>query len=461
MRTWWLLALLAACGDDDASTEDGARSGSRLRITWIDFDGVRQWQPEEGRHDDAGRLVNDEVYFDRERDESCAAEPWLDGVVRCTPDVELVPRKLFTDAACTTRVTDNPQTYRYVADYDDKCGVRRLWHVFPVVRTVPVGQVYYIALDGKCYPASTMSNQLGVLGDELAPDVFARLDIRNAPQDQRVAVRSRVGDDGLALPLALHDALLGPAVVAHGETDVAAPRESVSATGSALFFADDACTRAYVRVDRGCPAPPSAVTEAATYVAIGERASSSPMYAHPVGACERLASPPDGDFFELLTDSPIALASLTVTRADHPAHRLAVQHATTGHATLRLRELFDITLGGECVPRRFADDVIRCAPDPAAAALVPGLFADAACQMRLYVARVLPGHRPPGIVMDDQAVLGGPLTFNVLGERYTETAYTWGGADGVTCVPVDVGEAYRVGRAVDRSELVVGTAVTD
>jgi len=452
-----LIGLLAGCGDE---LDIDGHSGSRLGIPWLDFNGTRQWQPEEGRHLSDGRFINTEDYFDRERGENCAPEPWLDGITRCTPATELISRKLFADAQCTVRVTESPQTFKYVGDYDDKCGIRRLWHVFPVTSTMPRTELYYLSTDSKCYAATSSAPMLGVLGPELAPDVFAAVDIESEPKDERIQLRLRASEDGLRLPLSLNDRLLGAVdVVRSGEDDLGLPRGAVLASPETLFYADAECTRGYVRVDPGCAAPQAAYDDTG-YYALGDRAASPPGFVLTLGTCMP-ANPPSGELYEVRTASPIALVGVQITHAMDGQQRIQLQHARAGQVALQLRELYDTELQAECVPRRFPDDVVRCAPDQSAAQLLPGIYTDAACQMPIVLAGVAEGHRRPALVMQDRTLLGGPLDIYEVGERYVGPAFALGGVDGMQCIDAFLRASYRIGREIDWSELATGTPATD
>jgi len=461
MRARWLLLLvLVGCGDD-LPTRD-AHSGTRLRLSWFDFDGTRQWEEQEGRHFIDGRFVNTETYFDSTRNEPCAPEPWLDGITRCTPDVELIDTKRYADSACTMRVTENPQLFKYVGDYDDKCSVRRVWHVLPVVATVPHTELFYRAADGKCWPAPSSSAYIGVLGGELPYDTFATIDTAHGPSGDRIQMRYRESDDGMVLPIGLYDGKLGRADVTYFGDYIALPPVVASGQPDTLFYADAACTRGYVRVESGCGAPANATGDFPTYYAIGSRAPTPPTYARSFGMCMPLANTPDGEFYEVLTQAPLQPVIVSHSVASVGTQRVQLQFASTsGGVTLRLRELYDTLLATDCVPRKFPDDVYRCAPDQAAAELVPGAYSDPSCQTPIEIAQITPGHAPPRLVLQDRVLLGGGLKIFELGAPFTDVVYSFGGSGGTTCGPFVIDDVYRVGRQVEWSELATATLEAD
>ncbi|HEX5064384.1 MAG TPA: hypothetical protein VFV99_33645 [Kofleriaceae bacterium] len=461
MRAWPWLLIVCACGDGLPDRDDGAHSGSRLRVAWFDVDGTRQWQPEEGHQYESGRFVNSERFYDKLRDESCAPEPWLDGVTRCTPDVELIARKVFADAACTVRVTQNPQSYRYVGDYDDKCGQRRMWHVFPVVSTMQSAS-YYIAGDGKCYLLPGMT-EIGVLGDELAYDTFATIDTLTTTNGERITIRYRKSQDGMVLPVSLYDATLGTSDLVRDidGRDVAKPRVAAPASPADMYYDDPSCTHGYVRGDIGC-GPPQAALGDADYYAIGDHATASPRYTLTAGSCMQQPIPPAGEFYEVLTATPLALAPVAISVANDETHRIELEHATAPSLALRMRELFDTTLATECKPRQFPDEVYRCAPDELAAQIVPGTYSDPACTIALDLAMVVPEHRQPRFVLQDRSLLGGTVTIYEIGELYTQPYYAFGGAMGTECMPVTPpAHLHALGRVVDWSKLATATLATD
>ncbi|HEY5922091.1 MAG TPA: hypothetical protein VIV11_10495 [Kofleriaceae bacterium] len=457
MRGLWLpFVLLAGCGDDLPEDGEGVRSGSRLRITWFDFDGTRQWQPEEGFRFVDRRFVDGEVYFDRQRDEPCSPQPWLDGITRCTPEVEVVDRKYFTDDLCTMRVTENPQIYKYVADYDPKCNVQRRWHVYPIVAVIPRPQLFYLTTRGDCLPSPSSALEVGVLGAEVGPERFATVTM-TANSDDRIAIRSRESDDGMRLPLGLRDKYLGDSKLA-GE--VVLPLAPQITTASSLFYADAACTRAYLRVDAGCAAPQNALVDG-EYTAIGERATAIPAYSLATGSCAPLVNPTDGDYFEVKIANPIELVTLAVSVDEYPVARIRLQHAVGEGVRARVRALHDTQFATDCVPRKFPDDVYRCMPDPQHHELFPA-FIDATCETTIDVARAVPPHPRPRLAVVDNTLLGGGLRLFEVGDAVTEPLYIRSGFNGTMCVPAGLtDEVYRVGRQVEWSELATATLATD
>jgi hypothetical protein len=461
MRVAWVWLLAIGCGDNIPDADDGARSGSRLRLRWFDIEGTRQWQAEAGTRIMAGRLVETETYYDRDRDETCIPQPWLDGTTRCTPDVELIASKRYLDAQCTIRVTERPQDYRYVGDYDDKCGLRRRWRVYPVIRTMPRNDLYYVAADGRCWGVPSTASEVGVLGDELAAGAFAEMTLARRPDGERVAVRYREAGDGLRLPLGLDDAVLGASVLVHTDSGERVMPPGWNTTNPlTLFYADAACAgRAYVRVDPGCPAPKSALEPGPIFYAIGARSAETPLFTTSAGVCKQLLNPIESDFYEVLTAAPIVPVGMSVdTTAEQ--RRVELQHARARGVSLRLRALFDTQLGTECVPQLFPDDVYRCMP--ASGITADGFFEDAACQQGLRLVQIPAQRRPARHVVVDRELFGGTLTIYEAVDPYVGPLFARGGFMGHECLAVDVVEPlHRRGRVVEWSELATATLVTD
>src|SRR5690349_8500361 len=103
MRAFACVALVVACSpstptvvidaardtvsDSGPDPDDGARSGTRLKLTWFEFtDGTRQF----------------DGFYDAERKEPCfISQRWTDGNAYCTPSAASV---VYTNSTCTARV---------------------------------------------------------------------------------------------------------------------------------------------------------------------------------------------------------------------------------------------------------------------------------------------------------------------------------------------------------------------
>src|SRR5690349_12145026 len=125
-----VLCLLAGCGQvsvsHDASIDSGggdtggAKSGTRLKIEWRDFNGTK--------------IIGD--LYDSQRNEACYANDWSDGNTYCTPSD--TNGTAYANAQCTqvvgqvyhdTGCTQPPPAYFVQYDYAG-CG-GGLTHVYP------------------------------------------------------------------------------------------------------------------------------------------------------------------------------------------------------------------------------------------------------------------------------------------------------------------------------------------
>jgi hypothetical protein len=453
MRPCWVLLIAAvACGDNGSELDEGTRDGTRIKVRWYEFtDGTRQWEPYQGFVYGGLAEVNSEVFYDAELDTTCTPELWLDGVTRCMPRVERSPQKLYTDATCSQRVTERPDLYELVADYDPKCGVERLWHVYPVTRTMPApSALYYRESSGRCAAAAINATKYGVLGDEMPPERFATMTTTVSEDADRIHVRYRESDDGMRVPIGLHDSLLGPALL---DQMYAIPQ-----AGYAGYFAGNTCTERVLRVEPGCAPPVSAYW--GQYSKVGERVAVEQTF-YGSGPSDCIATPPmpPSDYYRV-SDDWVPLADMVTTIDTVPDRRIQLIHSSIGERPVRLHQLFDTELGLECTPYEFPDKVHRCAPSRDAVWLESSLFADAACQTRLDLARVLTSARGRAFLFDDLTAFGGKLSIREVGERYREPIYFLGGQD--ACEPY-IGdlEVFRLGPEVSWDTFASATRTPD
>src|SRR5690349_20382077 len=77
-----------ATADGGVDPNEGARSGSRLKLTWFELsDGTRQWNG----------------FYDAERKENCSpSATWTDGHAYCTPDDH--GDIVYADASCSQKL---------------------------------------------------------------------------------------------------------------------------------------------------------------------------------------------------------------------------------------------------------------------------------------------------------------------------------------------------------------------
>jgi hypothetical protein len=437
----WALVLLVACGDNLADVDDGARSGARLALRWYEFeDGSRQWEAQPGVRFEAGVAHASEVYFDRVRDEMCAAQPWLDGIVRCTPEVEMIDNKLFRDPQCTSRVTENPEKFRYVADFDPKCDVRRLWHVYPVTRVEPrTGSLFFLARDNRCYEAASSAQDIGVLGNELAADTFAALESR-LEASGRAAIRYRESGDGMRVPLELEDTLLGPAFVFESRLQ---PRGSYVVD----YYADDSCTIPVVTETAGCPARFPAVLYGGAFHLVGDRVTAPLLFTAASGACAPVPSLPGER--DAVAPEATPLVAMTSELGAGAGARKQFSYVTDGTFRARDGKVFDAKLGTFCAPRLFTDAQLRCIPSPAA--ILATVYVDAACASTMMLARV-PEYPvvTASYVVDDRTLIGGSLKIFAVGEPYAGAVYV---QDAIGACIADSRAWFQIGRELSWDEL--------
>ena len=227
------LLVVAACSD--SVDDDGAHSGSRLKIVdWVFDDGTRQWK---GFHD--AKLEQD-----------CQALVWDDGTYYCTPGT-LVQ---YADPGCTQPIIVGTSALGYERPFTP-CG-NTTTHVFEVGNQLTLPRYYY-AQDamGRCLSQTPDQTQtLFSVGAEVPRSELVELAVTAPSGTGRVQTRYLTSSDGMQFPWLLHDQQLGLDCTATGFDG----QQSVScspAAAEAKYSRDSACSVPVAAVDLGCPSP--------------------------------------------------------------------------------------------------------------------------------------------------------------------------------------------------------------
>jgi hypothetical protein len=366
------LVVLAACGDDLVARDDliTAVSGSRLAV-------------QKYRYDDGTEIAVSGEFYDLELHARCRPQRWIDDATRCVP---VVDDAVYSDAGCTALVGLGRTIRRptHFLAYETRAGgavPARVFRAGP--ETAPIAQHYAIA-DGACVGPMTVPPEVAnffKVGDEL--DGGALIAFRDGEVgDGRLGVRVRETDDGLRVPIGLHDRALGVACAARPQDGGGTACEPVDAL-VATYFSDPACRDPVVAAGAAAVPTIARIVEpsgCARYARVG-RELSPPVFRRDGDACTAVVAPLEGRLFSV--DTAIDLPVLERTRERIADRRL--QRVVLAHDGLRFLDerLFDTATGADCTARAVRDG-FRCLP-----ATVPsiGLFLDG-CTAPVRVAEL-------------------------------------------------------------------------
>ncbi|MCX5747892.1 MAG: hypothetical protein NT062_35960 [Proteobacteria bacterium] len=455
-----VLAGLASCGptvpiaDSGPSPEggpgpvadDGAQSGARLKIQWLELEGTRTWN---GFYDAALAIT-------------CHLRTWADGTTYCSPDGGA--QVAYADASCGQAIgrvyrgtSCAPPTPAYVLQYSDGCAYRPA-KLYPTQTKIAVTSWYSKGADGTCFgPYAPASYDFYALGAELPPSTLAPVTLGAPFGAGRLGQRDYTSADGMYLPGTVHDAVAGldcyPTYrYAGATTGTCVPTDA----GYLDYFRDPTCTDAALTVPEGCVAPDFAVryddycpTTEGRYFAVGAEVPSPSLYVDGNGTCYPTTAGTD-HVFE--TGRELALAAIHRSH-DNSNGRYALIHYDTDGVHLRDTVLYDQEQQSECFLYPLADGTTRCLPN---ANSVTTFFTDAACTTAIDLMEVYLGEAgcsPPPLT--SFALKYVPPAANACGTTYEVHAamaqYTGAiYANYGSCTPyaTDRSALYRVGPAI-------------
>lgn len=452
--------------DTGPDLNDGAHSGTRLKITYFAFaDGTRSW----------------DGFYDSQRKENCyESGPWPDGNYYCAPSSSASVE--YSNATCTTPVglvyqdpscPQPPPTYLMSYDYSG-CNYGPT-HVYLRGNKLATTTYYYKNSDGSCGGPVTATNyDFYAPGSELAVANLAKLAIGAPMGSGTLTQRFVTSDDGLKFPWNMHDASLGTdcypeSYDAGGTTAVCAP----SSASYASYEHDSACTIPELSQTHGCTAPTFAYnypsnrcpTDPPKYYSVGSMVTAAPLYYQSGTSCTATTGSTGVDYYT--TAAPLSLQSMTRAPDALSGHRMQIIHDTTT-AGVRVREsaLWDQQMGMECYPESLPDGTIRCY---AFDAYIQSYFSDAACTQALDLASVGTGPMSCGAppvpktaykyVPPPTGSCAYSYEFHTVGAAYTGPIY----ANYGTCQVYTTTQTqfYRVGPAIDPTTFATATIVTD
>ncbi|MBL0212637.1 MAG: hypothetical protein IPQ07_02005 [Myxococcales bacterium] len=467
---------LAGCGEVTARPDaavappdapdlyEGAVSGTRLKLRYVDFGTVRTL---------AG-------VRDMQRNEDCTPTPWSGGKAYCVPQTGGVVYanatcsqrlgQVFHDSACTTQKT--PPAYFVENQYLTGCELAPA-HLYARGTKVAATQYYFKSFDGSCAgPFITSSSDYYAVGAEVATTELAETPLSAPATTGRLGQRFYESADGLRYPVAyrVHDALLGvecyPDYVSAGATSGRCVPEDAAFAGD---FRDAACTLPAVSVNAGCTAAKFAVSFGAcpydeeTYYPLGPKLTPTLLYYQSGASCTSY-TPTAGDSYYGV-GAPVTLA--TLTRSKGTGARLEpIFFSTAEGLKTRDNPLYDEQLQAECFPTTQANGTIVCMPR---ASSISTFYTDAACTAPLQLMGIYRGAAtcsPPPLpsygyeTIKDTATCGTTYALHTVGQVYTGLRYR---KSGTTCT-ADTGTTtlyYRVNATLPDTAMVAGTAVID
>lgn len=344
----------------DAGTfdaQDGARSGTRLKLRWADFGGTRQ--------------IFD--VYDTTVGATCSAWPFTDGNTYCTPQFGNV---VYSNAACTTAVgittpgCGSPPSYFASSTYtncDPRHGDSQLATLFtpgPVV-TPPK---FYANNSGSspCAEVTLAPNSVVYSLTPVALSSLAQLTPQTATATGRFAQTFLTSTDGLKLPTQLSDSTLNIGCTPLSTNGTTSAACLLNARQS-QFYSDATCMTPAIGVNNVCAAPAYAVVRddtcaVDTYraVSVGSQIPSNSLHGLSGTTCGGSGGPSNYTYYS--TTATVAMGSVG-RRADTTGHAIELMHLYEANSRFRDSVLYDSAHHVECYPDTFADGSYHCVPN--------------------------------------------------------------------------------------------------
>jgi hypothetical protein len=412
---------LVGCGDNQGTT---TQSGSRLRLSWIDFGG-------------GVRLLSPLDLWDDERHEPCYARRWTDGNTYCTPTgAAAYPYYTSSDCSSASYYVESAERPSYIVHFVDVVGQDEA-SIGLLAKPEPATlDQYWVKDDEGCHgPNNGVGRDWYEAGEEVPRADLVRIRTRESAGDGRVAVRASVTDDGMYAPLAFEDRQL------HAECFMRAPSEDESwcaPDGGSVQYHDAGCTESVLAYyDR--ESSPSKGIQVSTcdprVYAVGGEIFEPPAFERVDGTCQ--PSTDVGVRWFALVEHPVA----TLARArETTGARLEQVTMNVDGTTVPAQQLFDTETGEMCVRATSASGDYRCIPRNVG--FVADMFGDMSCTIPVKVGFVLT--RNPVMCNGPmpryaRAFSAPQLVYELLGPR-PNPAY-W--RDGTSCMP-DASTSYQI-----------------
>lgn len=367
-----LLAIcaLVACGDGAVTEEPSFEpiSGSRLKLEWHQYT-------------DGARTVAPDTFYDLELHARCTPRLWIDGVTRCVP---IADDAVFGDAACETAFGRSPSTDepRHFIAYDTLGGVPIPARLFvPGDAVDPIAE-FYVRQEGACvgpFPSPADPLTYFAIVDEVP--AYQQIPISDHwLGEARLALHYRAGDDGMIVPVALHDRELAVRCVTKQHPELGTVCEPVGSVPSTLY-GDPACTQRAITLDATAPVPATATvgepSGCARHHVIGPELPPM-VYRREGEKC--VAATPDPAPRVYAVGAPVDLPVIEQEIEDVAGQRLQRIQLHTGSLRFFDDRLFDTATRADC-RRTELGAVARCLPELAPSTTLFG--ADCAVPVRV------------------------------------------------------------------------------
>jgi hypothetical protein len=476
-----LLGALAGCskilglsdevtlgGGDGDPDDDGAKSGTRIKLQWHDYGGTRVF---------AGT-------FDTERHEVCNLQNWIDGKFYCAPDSANNDEEIYSDAQCTQRALITHASDPNCPTSQPGYAVDRVAGpcTHPVIRLYLFGpriaatHHYTRSSDGSCTgPHTTWNSDYFQLGAEVPVSALAELTLDAPSGTGRLSPVSASSADGARVVLTYfaYDAVLGGYCGFFPEDgDSSAPCRPFDSSGSSEFH-DAMCSQAVVRQIQGCPKPkfaavqanPGCDNSASKYFSVGDMVAAPPLYSMDGGpTCTVTMPSPDYTYYALGPE--VSLMQLARAPDNEPGRALQLIRYTDGATRYRSfwGGLYDSQHSTAC----YEDSSLHCVPT--GDAWFHSYYSDSACTQPINVAEVHSGPAVCGAlklpafarksIAPQPGSCKGSAEFYPVRTAYTQPIFEKRQA----CVEVQLAAGsllYTVGAPYPITEFPLATLVTD
>jgi hypothetical protein len=457
-------AIIADSDAGGVDPNDGARSGSRLKLTWFEFlDGSRWYRS---------------TFYDAQRKEGCSIYSWLDGSFYCTPDAG--GSIVYTNAGCTQKII---QVYRdltcpqpvptYALEYGGAGGGCTYGPTHLYLRGAVTGtpaNYYYLYSDGSCGGPFSSGTSYDYYQPNAEVTDLVKITPASSASVARLGETFYASSDGFRFPGPVHDAMLGTDCYAQSYTQEATAGLCVPSAAYAGYNHDAQCTQRELEYTSTCPKPaysayydPNACpSDPGTFYATGAQIASSPLYTQTTTACVA-ATPSTGQTYYQMGPAvtPASLDRVADTTANH---RLQLVHYTTPDG-LRVRDYYlrDTTKQADCYPTTQSDGTTRCIPYGGYAGQY---YANASCTQPIDLVQVSTGPAScaaPTVPKFARKYLSTTCTFSLevrpVTTPYAGAIYT--GPSPCTLYTPSRVKMYSVGAALPITDFMSATVSTD